>query len=184
MLCFSWTNNNHPPRIGCLLAEKRVVALHVNWRRWGSMYQKYNETHNLPPGTDADDLVVMEELRLWRRRQICNNDCFGCENNKQPLLKLVDSVFPCHVSSRRCEIITQQFWGYERVEHQETKEQNGMSMGVVRSLFLWREARFYAEMCKWIGTTHVCVGQCIIRNNRRKDNHYRQITSRRSNKIN
>jgi hypothetical protein len=35
---------------------------------------------------------------------------------------------------------------------QQLKEQNGMSMGVLWPFFLWREARFYAEMCKWIGT--------------------------------
>jgi len=46
-------------------------------------------------------------------------------------LKLTDGVATYHISSGRCKITIQQFWGYERVEHQATieEEQNGMSIG-------------------------------------------------------
>ena len=65
------TNNNHPPIIGCLPAGKRVMAL----ARWlaevGEQdYTKIqNETQNLPPSTNSDKWIVMEEPRP-RRRQI------------------------------------------------------------------------------------------------------------------
>jgi len=68
----SVTNNNQPPRVGCLLAEKRVVALEMSIVEVGGacLYQKYNETHDLPVSIDTDDWVVMEELRPRRRQRI------------------------------------------------------------------------------------------------------------------
>ena len=41
-------------------------------------------------------------LRLKGKRY-----CFGCDNDKQPLLKLADGVASFHVSSRRCKITIQ-----------------------------------------------------------------------------
>ena len=174
------------------------------WCEWGGSgwrwlaevgEQHYTDTKNkkwnpesLPPSTDTDDWVVMEELRR-RRRQIimqqwssgkvvvfwlrkwCNNLCWNWLMVLQPY----------HISSGRCKITIQQFWGYERVGASSNNWKGTMLClwEILWLFFLWREARFYILCGDVQMDTDAKMRDDVSRTTtQRKANHYREITSR------
>jgi hypothetical protein len=127
--CVSMTNNNHPPRIGCLLVEKRVVALEMSIGGGGgehactknamkpTIYREYwYRRLGSDGGAEAAEAtkkyatMILREVGTVLVAKMINNLCWNW----------LTVLLPCHVSSGRYEIITQRFWGYERVEHQAT----------------------------------------------------------------
>ena len=151
------------------------------WRRGGSMpvpkiqwnLQCTSSTDIDDSSTDIDDWVVMEEVRLWRRQRSSNDpqgrwQCFGCENNKQPLLKLADGVasLPCILrkvwnNNTKTNCRGTKGWSTK----QQLKRNKMMSMWILWLCFLWREATFYVELHKWIRMHVMCGTMYHVRNN-------------------
>ena len=123
----SWTNNNHPPRIGCLLARKQVVVLACQLAEVGE--QDYAKNTKSNPESTSE-----YSLRQW---------------------KLADGVAGLSHILRRVRNNNTAIGGIIRVWHHATidREQSGVCLWEILWLFfLWREARFYVEMYKWIRT--------------------------------
>ena len=110
--------------------------------------------------------VVVFWLRKW-----CNNLCWNWLMVLQPY----------HISSGRCKITIQQFWGYERVGASSNNWKGTMLClwEILWLFFLWREARFYILCGDVQMDTDAKMRDDVSRTTtQRKANHYREITSR------